>query len=102
MALDTEWSSQLLPYEQIGRDTTEATRKLKWIREAGYDVRTHHTNQTIPEQYFRVCYPFTMPPSVNPTIFWKEGWSLVLQPLLAMRLLFRVLWQELRKDNSQF
>ncbi len=73
MALDTEWSSQLLPYEQIGRDTTEATRKLKWIREAGYDVRTHHTNQTIPEQYFRVCYPFTMPPSVKPTILWKEG-----------------------------
>ena len=73
MALDTRWSNQLLSYEQLGRDALEITSKLRRIREAGFDVRTHHTNKTIPEQYFRICYPFTMPNTVKPTILWKEG-----------------------------
>ncbi len=30
------------------------------VREWGWDVRTHRTNNTIPVGMFRVCYPFTV------------------------------------------
>jgi DNA (cytosine-5)-methyltransferase 1 len=44
----------------------------KWLRELGFDIRTNETNRTIPEGYFRVCYPFTIPLTSRQFVSWVE------------------------------
>ena len=44
----------------------------KWLRERGFDIRTNETNRTIPEGYFRVCYPFTTPLTSRQFVSWIE------------------------------
>lgn len=45
---------------------------VKKLREYGFDIRVHQTNRTIPEGFFRVCYPFTNDINSFSYISWQE------------------------------
>lgn len=45
---------------------------VKDLRKFNFDIRTHETNRTIPEGFFRVCYPFSLPHSNKNYIIWRE------------------------------
>lgn len=45
---------------------------LKSVRVYGIDARTHHTNRTIPQGQFRVCYPFATPASERQFVVWTD------------------------------
>lgn len=62
----------VMPYSTISLDSDLVTEKLKFMRDYGFDVRTNNTNRTIPEEYFRICYPFTLPNNLKQNIIWKE------------------------------
>ena len=34
---------------------------VRLLRNKGVDIRIHETNRTIPENHFRICYPFCLP-----------------------------------------
>lgn len=58
--------------EKIFRETNKFNELIKFLRNMGVDIRTHETNRTIPQNYFRICYPFTIP-SWQPTyIKWVD------------------------------
>lgn len=61
-----------LQYEEIADSEEEAEALIKKLREYGYDVRSHNTNVTIPEGYFKICYPFTIPNNFKQNITWHE------------------------------
>ncbi len=42
------------------------------LRELRFDVRVHETNKTIPQGYFRCCYPFTTNINKQVSVKWKS------------------------------
>ncbi len=72
MALEPQTLNQVLPCSVLDADIMKAVNIVKQMREHGFDVRTNNTNRTIPEGYFRICYPFTMPDNFKRNIIWKE------------------------------
>lgn len=42
------------------------------LRAMRFDVRVHETNSTIPQGYFRCCYPFTINVNKQVSVTWKE------------------------------
>jgi hypothetical protein len=73
LALDGGMLSKIQPYSLLGDIDNNVDVFLKSMREFGYDVRTNHTNRTIPAQHFRICYPFTMPADAKNNIVWAGG-----------------------------
>ncbi len=71
-ALNAETANRILNYKLLCDDYQLITNKFKRMRDAGFDVRNNNTNRTIPEGFFRICYPFTMPDSLKRNIIWKE------------------------------
>lgn len=65
--------SKVQPYSVMEKDTATVECLLKAMREFGYDVRTNNTNKTIPNQHFRICYPFTMPTDLKTNVAWVDG-----------------------------
>jgi len=49
----------------FGSSVNQSMKIVKSLRDIGYDVRVHEINRTIPEGYFKICYPFTLSKS-NP------------------------------------
>ena len=45
---------------------TNVLDMVRLLRGRGVDIRVHETNRTIPQEHFRICYPFCMP-SWQPT-----------------------------------
>ena len=72
LALDHKTSNKVLKIDNIFDDENAALVKFKLMRENGFDIRTNNTNRTIPEGYFRICYPFTIPDNFKQNIIWKE------------------------------
>ena len=72
LALDPSTANKVLKIDSIFKDTSDILTKLKKMREKGFDVRTNNTNRTIPEGYFRICYPFTIPDNLKQNIVWKD------------------------------
>ena len=72
LALDQKTSNKVLKIDNIFDDENAALVKFKLMRENGFDIRTNNTNRTIPEGYFRICYPFTIPDNFKQNIIWKE------------------------------
>lgn len=72
LALDPQILNQVLPCTMLDSDVSKVIDILKQIRELGFDIRTNNTNRTIPEGYFRICYPFTMPDNLKRNVIWKE------------------------------
>ncbi len=72
LALNPQTANQVLPYATLDCNVEKVNDILKQMREFGFDVRTNNTNKTIPEGYFRICYPFTMPNNLKRNIIWKE------------------------------
>lgn len=52
----------------IGLDT----EFIKDLRKSNFDIRTHETNRTIPENSFRVCYPFSLSHSNKNYVIWRD------------------------------
>ncbi|MDR2559214.1 MAG: DNA cytosine methyltransferase [Oscillospiraceae bacterium] len=73
LALKDSLLNKVQPYSVIGNDTDTVENLLKAMRDFGFDVRTSYTNKTIPEYYFRICYPFTMPADLKTNIAWAEA-----------------------------
>lgn len=73
MALDPRVLNQVLPYEQFGVSCPDVEEEIKTLRDAGFDIRTNNTNRTIPQGFFRICYPFTMPDNFKRNVVWKEA-----------------------------
>jgi len=73
LALNDSMLSKIQPYSAIGDNNEDVERFLKAMREFGYDVRTNHTNRTIPEHHFRICYPFIMPMDIKSNVTWVEN-----------------------------
>lgn len=73
LALKDSMLTKVQPYSEIDKDADAVERLLKAMREFGYDVRTSYTNRTIPEQHFRICYPFTMPTDLKTNVAWVDG-----------------------------
>lgn len=61
-----------LRYEELTGVKQEAESLIKKLRNYGYDVRSHNTNITIPEGYFKICYPFTIPNNFKQNITWHD------------------------------
>jgi DNA (cytosine-5)-methyltransferase 1 len=72
MSLDDKMLNKLLAYDIVSSDHAVANEVFKRIRDVGFDIRTNNTNSTIPEGYFRICYPFTMPDTLIRNIVWKD------------------------------
>lgn len=72
MAMGKETGNIVLKISDYFKDDQLALPKLKRMREYGFDVRTNNTNKTIPEGYFRICYPFTIPDNLKQNIIWKD------------------------------
>jgi len=72
MSLDEKKANKLLSYDIVSSDHVIANEVFKRMRDAGFDIRTNNTNQTIPVGYFRICYPFTMPESLVRNVIWKD------------------------------
>ena len=72
LALKDCMRNKIQPYSSIGKDEAKVEKLLKDMRDFGYDVRTNHTNKTISEHHFRICYPFTMPINIKRNVVWVE------------------------------
>lgn len=72
LALDEQVLNKVLAYDAISKDYEDTNAIIKKMRECGFDIRTNNTNRTIPEGFFRICYPFTMPDTIKRNIIWKE------------------------------
>lgn len=72
MALDIETANKILEYDVLKDVYANIGDKIKEMRQYGFDIRTHNTNRTIPEGYFRICYPYTMPDNIKRNIIWKD------------------------------
>jgi DNA (cytosine-5)-methyltransferase 1 len=72
---DFSFSKQLHPFQTLGKifscsdNMSSLTKKLITI---GFDIRTHQTNRSVPEGYFRVVYPFTKSLEQHSFTKWKE------------------------------
>lgn len=73
MALDPKVLNQVLPYDQFNVSCPDVEEEIKTLRDEGFDIRTNNTNRTIPQGYFRICYPFTMPDNFKRNVVWKEA-----------------------------
>lgn len=51
------------------KDHLELVKKLRYI---GFDIRVHQTNRTIPEGYFKICYPFTLSSQALTFVPWID------------------------------
>lgn len=71
-ALDNKSRAKILEYTAYPHREEGIEDLLRSMREYGFDVRTQNTNRTIPEQHFRICYPFTMPTSIKSNTVWTE------------------------------
>lgn len=45
---------------------------IKKLRTIGYDIRTYNTNQNIPKNEFKICYPFTLPSYEKSYVVWRD------------------------------
>lgn len=72
LALNPETSNKVLENSVLSNIYEDVNAKIKEIRHYGFDIRTHNTNRTIPEGYFRICYPYTMPDNIKSNIVWKD------------------------------
>lgn len=53
-------------------DEQMALEKVKELRSLGFDIRVHQTNRTIPDGYYRCCYPFTFSKDSTTFVQWHE------------------------------
>lgn len=72
MALDGNIINKVLDYSTVSDNPAAITHWFKQIRDFGFDIRTNNTNRTIPENYFKICYPFTLPKTLKGNIIWKD------------------------------
>jgi DNA (cytosine-5)-methyltransferase 1 len=49
-----------------------ARESVLYLRELGWDIRTHETNRAIPQKFFRSVYPFTMSLSETRFTTWRD------------------------------
>lgn len=63
---------KVLAYDMFPIQTEDVDEIIKSMRDYGYDVRNNNTNQTIPKEHFRICYPFTMPKNLKRNIVWRD------------------------------
>jgi DNA (cytosine-5)-methyltransferase 1 len=61
--------SELMEFDNEQNDGVHVVQKL---RAARFDVRVHQTNRTIPEGWYRVCYPFTLYSEEKNYVTWAE------------------------------
>ena len=54
------------------RGKKAGTAAAQELRHCGFDVRTHETNRTIKDGYYRVCYPFTISLASTTFVTWRE------------------------------
>jgi len=73
LAINKNKLGKNLEYSEVADDLEEAEKLLKKMREYGFDVRSNHTNTTIPKGYFKICYPFTMPANFKQNVIWHES-----------------------------
>lgn len=55
-----------------GRHISDPLDLVKYLRVLRFDIRVNATNPTIPNGYFRCCYPFTLNVSKQVSVTWKE------------------------------
>lgn len=72
IALNPQTANKVLPYATLSDNPEMVNEMLKEMRNLGFDVRTNNTNKTIPNEFFRICYPFTMPDNIKRNVIWKE------------------------------
>ena len=72
IAVKSATLNQLVSYDILERKYGDTGQLLKSMREYGFDVRTNNTNRTIPEGYFRICYPFVLPTAFVSSNNWAE------------------------------
>lgn len=72
LALEEQTANKVLEYKVVASDIQTANETLKAMRSYGFDVRNNNTNRTIPEGYFRICYPYTMPNNLKSNVVWKD------------------------------
>lgn len=72
LALNPETANKVLDNSVLSSYFEDVNSKIKEVRQYGFDIRTHNTNRTIPEGYFRICYPYTMPDNIKRNIVWKD------------------------------
>lgn len=72
LALNPETANKVLNNGVLSSYFGDVNSKIKEVRQYGFDIRTHNTNRTIPEGYFRICYPYTMPDNIKRNIVWKD------------------------------
>lgn len=72
LALNPQTANKVLKIDEVFPREENILDKFKTMRERGFDVRTNNTNRTIPEGYFRICYPFTIPDNLKQNIVWKD------------------------------
>lgn len=53
-------------------DLVDANHRAQFLRFCGFDLRNHLTNRTIPENCFRICYPFTTPINSKTFVRWVD------------------------------
>jgi DNA (cytosine-5)-methyltransferase 1 len=54
---------------------SEGSELAQWLRKLGYDIRTNETNRTIPDGFFRCCYPFPVALNSYNYTTWREKGS---------------------------
>lgn len=75
-ASDYSYIKSIHPIDELcglfGTSIDTSDEIVQNLRSLGYDVRVHEINRTIPEGYFKICYPFTLSKK-NPVISqWIE------------------------------
>jgi len=69
-----QFLSELHPLEELTgmAGVMSPIEIVKYLRSIGFDIRVHETNRAIPNGYFRVCYPFTMPKDTKSYTIWAD------------------------------
>ena len=61
VALNEKYRTRILPFSNFPLEKGDYESYFTRMRNAGFDVRTNITNRTVPDEHFRICYPFTLP-----------------------------------------
>ena len=54
------------------QDDFDFTKTVRYLRRLRFDIRVNETNPSIPPNYFRCCYPFTISLHRQVSVAWKD------------------------------
>ncbi len=57
---------------ESNQDDFDFTKTVRYLRRLRFDIRVNETNPSIPPNYFRCCYPFTISLHRQVSVAWKD------------------------------